>query len=69
MNFSGIVAERVNLRYFLSLGMIFSGIFTVLFGLAKYIEVHGIAYFIVIQVTNAVKDETGNSKYSGKPII
>jgi hypothetical protein len=49
-SFSGIVAERVNLRYFLSLGMIFSGVFTFLFGLAKYTEIHGIAYFIVIQV-------------------
>ena len=45
-----MLAERVNLRYFLSLGMIFSGIFTFLFGLAKYVDVHAIAYFVVIQV-------------------
>ena len=54
-NFSGIVAERVNLRYFLSLGMIFSGVFTFLFGLAKYTGIHGISYFIVIQVKQVVK--------------
>jgi hypothetical protein len=30
--------------------MIFSGIFTFLFGLAKYVDVHTIGYFIVIQV-------------------
>ena len=52
---SGIVAERVNLRYFLALGMIFSGVFTFLFGLAKYIEVHSIAYFIVIQVQTQLR--------------
>ena len=48
--FSGYIAERVNLRYFLSLGMIFAGIFTFLFGLAKYVNVHSIGFFIVVQV-------------------
>jgi OPA family glycerol-3-phosphate transporter-like MFS transporter 1/2 len=42
----------VNLRYFLSLGMIMSGLFTFLFGLAHYIDVHSIAYFIVVQVAH-----------------
>ena len=30
--------------------MIFAGIFTFLFGLAKYVNVHSIGFFIVVQV-------------------
>ena len=47
---SGFVAERVNLRYFLALGMITSGIFTYLFGLAKSYGIHYMWYFTLIQV-------------------
>lgn len=31
---SGFVAERINLRYFLALGMMGSGVFSYLFGIA-----------------------------------
>ena len=48
---SGMVAERVNLRNFLSFGMITSGIFTILFGLGRYWQIHSLAYYIAIQVT------------------
>ena len=47
---SGTIAERVNLRYFLSIGMVLSGSFTILFGLGKYWTIHSLAYYIVIQV-------------------
>jgi sugar phosphate permease len=47
---SGLIAERVNLRYFLLMGMILSGIFTILFGLAKITQTRGIAYFVIVQV-------------------
>lgn len=40
MFFSGFLAERCNLRYFLSLGMILSGIATYLFGIAFYENIH-----------------------------
>jgi len=46
-----MVAERVNLRLFLTSGMILSGLFTALFGFGKVAGLHGIAYYIVIQVT------------------
>ncbi len=45
-----MVAERVNLRLFLASGMVLSGLFTALFGLGKVFGLHGIAYYIVIQV-------------------
>jgi OPA family glycerol-3-phosphate transporter-like MFS transporter 1/2 len=47
---SGHIAERVNIRYFLTAGMILTGIFTALFGLAEYWNIHSLTYFIVIQV-------------------
>lgn len=49
MFFSGFIAERCHLRYFLSIGMLMSGIFTYLFGIAFYYNIHSIYYFIVIQ--------------------
>ena len=47
---SGFVAERMNLRYFLSIGMIISGVLTFLLGFAKVVEIHSIYYFITVQV-------------------
>jgi sugar phosphate permease len=47
---SGFIAERVNLRYFLALGMLLSGFFTYLFGLAYSRGIHNISYFIFAQV-------------------
>lgn len=51
---SGFIAERVNLRYFLSLGMILSGFFTYLFGLAYSRNIHNLSYFILVQVIQLV---------------
>ena len=48
--FSGFIAERMDLRYFLSIGMLFSGIFVFLLGFAKVAGIHKIAYFIGMQV-------------------
>ena len=49
MFFSGMIAERVSLRYFLALGMLFSGFFCYSFGYAKTKDIHSMFYFIVIQ--------------------
>merc|ERR1719334_1795367 len=56
---SGFVAERMDLRYFLSLGMIFSGIFTFLFGFAYNAGIHSLAYFIFIQVVLGLFQASG----------
>ncbi|XP_049941447.1 glucose-6-phosphate exchanger SLC37A2 isoform X1 [Schistocerca serialis cubense] len=56
---SGIIAERVNLRYFLSLGMIFSGVFCYLFGLARTCNIHAMWYFILMQVLGGIVQTTG----------
>lgn len=59
MFISGYVAERVSLRYFLSFGMILSGIFTYLFGIAKPFEIHSLWYFIIVQALAGICQTTG----------
>lgn len=51
MFMSGFIAERVNLRYFLALGMLFSGIYSYMFGIAKTYNIHYLSYYIVVQVS------------------
>ena len=46
MFISGLVAERVDLRLFLSVGMLMSWVFTMLFGFAYYWGIHSIIYFM-----------------------
>ena len=47
---SGHIAERVDLRYYLTFGMLMSGLFTALFGFGRYWNIHHIGYYIAIQV-------------------
>ncbi|CAL1295644.1 unnamed protein product [Larinioides sclopetarius] len=50
MFISGMLAERIDLRYYLSLGMLLSGLFTYLFGLAYYLNIHSFTFFIIVQI-------------------
>lgn len=59
MFMSGYVAERVSLRYFLSFGMILSGIFCYLFGVAKPSNIHSLWYFIIVQALAGICQTTG----------
>ena len=56
---SGFVAERVDLRLFLSTGMVLSGLTTLMFGLAKSMGVHSVWYFVAVQVFAGVVQTTG----------
>ena len=47
---SGFVAEHMDLRYFLTIGMLSSGLFTALFGMGYFWKLHYFAYFVTIQV-------------------
>lgn len=51
---SGLIAERVNLRYFLSLGMLLSGIFSYMFGMGKILNIHVLWYYLIFQVIKLV---------------
>lgn len=56
---SGFVAERVSLRYFLSMGMIMTGVFTYLFGVARTSNIHSLSYFIFVQIFAGIFQTTG----------
>ncbi|NWZ50432.1 G6PT3 protein, partial [Haliaeetus albicilla] len=59
MFISGIFGERLPLRYYLSGGMVLSGLFTALFGLGYFWGIHVLWYFIVVQVCNGLVQTTG----------
>ncbi|CAH0384376.1 unnamed protein product [Bemisia tabaci] len=59
MFFSGFIAERVNLRYYLSTGMILSGLSCILFGLAYENQIHSLTYFIIVQMFGGIVQTTG----------
>ncbi|XP_009068384.1 PREDICTED: sugar phosphate exchanger 2, partial [Acanthisitta chloris] len=59
MFISGIFGERLPLRYYLSGGMVLSGLFTALFGLGYFWDIHVLWYFIVVQVFNGLVQTTG----------
>eukprot|EP00099_Drosophila_melanogaster_P025968 NP_726048.1 major facilitator superfamily transporter 16, isoform B [Drosophila melanogaster] len=56
---SGFVAERVSLRYFLSMGMILTGVFTYMFGIARTSNIHSLWYFIIVQIFAGIFQTTG----------
>ena len=59
MFFSGFIAERVSLRYFISLGMLFSGFFCYAFGYAKVRDIHSMTYFLIVQGLAGIFQTTG----------
>ncbi|XP_040163090.1 glucose-6-phosphate exchanger SLC37A2 isoform X1 [Anopheles arabiensis] len=59
MFFAGFIAERVSLRYFLALGMAFSGLFCYLFGMAKVYDIHALWYFVAVQALAGMFQTTG----------
>ncbi|CAK1592814.1 unnamed protein product [Parnassius mnemosyne] len=56
---SGMVAERVDLRYFLSLGMLVSAIFCYLFGLGRTLGIHSISFYLLVQAGAGIAQTTG----------
>ena len=59
MYVNGMIAERMNLRYFLAIGMFFAGITNALFGMAYYLDIHSLSYFYGIQVITGIAQSTG----------
>ncbi|XP_063907193.1 glucose-6-phosphate exchanger SLC37A2 isoform X2 [Zophobas morio] len=59
MFISGFIAERFNLRYFLSLGMLLSGIFSYMFGIAKSYNIHNLWYYVIVQGLAGVAQTSG----------
>lgn len=59
MFFSGFVAEHMDLRHFLTVGMLSSGLFTALFGMGYFLKFHSFAYFITIQIFSGFFQSSG----------
>ncbi|KAH9492848.1 hypothetical protein Btru_023858 [Bulinus truncatus] len=59
MFISGHIADRIDLRYYLSGGMIMSGIFTIGFGLGYFYKIHSFAFYIIMQIIGGVFQATG----------
>ncbi|KAM5281470.1 glucose-6-phosphate exchanger SLC37A1 [Ctenodactylus gundi] len=59
MYLSGIIGERLPIRYYLTFGMLASGAFTALFGLGYFYDVHSLTFYVVTQVLNGLVQTTG----------
>lgn len=59
MFISGYVADHCNLRYFLSSGLILSGVLLYIFGSGYYLQIHNIYFFIVVQIISGIVQTTG----------
>ncbi|KAK7600876.1 hypothetical protein V9T40_008317 [Parthenolecanium corni] len=57
--YSGFIAERMNLRYFLTIGTLGSGIMVYMFGMAKYYNIHTMPYFLVVQLLGGIFQSAG----------
>lgn len=56
---SGVIAERVDLRYFLTAGMILSGLGLIAFGLAYPLDIHSMTYLLIVQLASGAAQSTG----------
>ncbi|KAK2089903.1 hypothetical protein P7K49_032569 [Saguinus oedipus] len=59
MYLSGIIGERLPIRYYLTFGMLASGAFTALFGLGYFYNIHSFGFYVVTQVINGLVQTTG----------
>lgn len=59
MYLSGIIGERLPIRYYLTFGMLASGAFTALFGLGYFYNIHSLGFYVVTQIINGLVQTTG----------
>ncbi|GFR46862.1 hypothetical protein Agub_g8503, partial [Astrephomene gubernaculifera] len=59
MFFAGHLGDRVDLRWFLTAGMVLSGVFTSLFGMAYFWDVHVFSYYVFVSVLAGLFQSTG----------
>lgn len=50
MYFSGHIGDTIDLRIFLTIGMLGSGIFVIFFGLGYFLDLHSLWFYVTIQV-------------------
>uniref|UniRef100_A0A5F8G5C6 Solute carrier family 37 member 1 n=1 Tax=Monodelphis domestica TaxID=13616 RepID=A0A5F8G5C6_MONDO len=59
MYLSGIIGERLPIRYYLTFGMFASGAFTALFGLGYFYNIHNFGFYVITQIANGLVQTTG----------
>lgn len=59
MFFSGHLADRLPLRLFLSAGMFLSAASTAAFGLAFFLHIHRLSFFLAVQIVSGVFQSSG----------
>lgn len=59
MYFSGHVGDRMDLRLFLTVGMVGTGLFTSLFGLGYWAHIHIFYYYLMMQMLAGLFQSTG----------
>lgn len=59
MYLSGIIGERLPIRYYLTFGMLSSGFFTALFGLGYFYNIHNLSFYLFAQIANGFVQTTG----------
>ncbi|XP_060090200.1 glucose-6-phosphate exchanger SLC37A1 [Heteronotia binoei] len=59
MYLSGIIGERLPIRYYLTGGMFASGFFTAMFGLGYFYNIHNLWFYIAAQIANGLVQTTG----------
>lgn len=59
MYFAGHLGDRLDLRKFLSVGMMCSGFCVCLFGMARFWDIHRLEYFLLVQMAAGLFQATG----------
>jgi len=59
MYFAGHLGDRLDLRKFLSFGMVASGFFVCLFGMGYFWNIHRLGYFLLVQMAAGLFQATG----------
>ncbi|KAK1431581.1 hypothetical protein QVD17_08041 [Tagetes erecta] len=59
MFFSGHIGDRMNLRIFLTIGMIGTGLFTSLYGIGYWANIHIFYYYLIVQMLAGLFQSTG----------
>lgn len=59
MYFSGHVGDRMDLRKFLTIGMVGTGLFTALFGVGYWANIHFFYYYLIVQMLAGLFQSTG----------
>lgn len=59
MYFAGHLGDRLDLRVFLTVGMVGTGLFTSLFGAGYWLNIHSFPYYLLVQMLAGLFQSTG----------